>query len=93
MQDFSPDQLESYRKKTRQHKMMDPTYPLVPIINFLSIPLVILPLFTSIRQRQNVGVMIYAAWVAIRCLTVGVNTIVWKDNYDIRIPVWCDISE
>lgn len=73
--------------------MMDPTFPLVPIVNMLSIPFVLIPLCTSIRQRQNVGVVMYATWVCIRCLTVGVNTIVWRDDFDVRIPVWCDISE
>lgn len=74
---------------------MDPTYPLAPIANFLGCILVLLPLFcTSIRSGSwNIAVISFTLWIAIECVTTGVNAIVWSDNVRNVAPVWCDLSE
>lgn len=72
---------------------MDPTYPLVPIANFTSFFLVVLALLVTAGRPWNIGVCMFAIWTALSCAITAVNTIVWKDNFDIVAPVWCDISE
>lgn len=72
---------------------MDPTYPLLPIVNWIAFVLVLLPLTTSIRRAWNVGVISFSLWIASQCLFRGVNTIVWADNVNNIAPVWCDISK
>ena len=76
-----------------QASIMDPTFPLVPIANFIACVLALLPLCTSIRQIWNFGVCMYAIWVATVAFCTAINTIVWSDNVNITAPVWCDISE
>lgn len=82
-----------YRAYGTSTIVMDPTYPLVPIANFLACFLVLLPLTTSIRRSWNIGVIAYASWVAIEAFYTAINCIVWKDNSRIVVPVWCDISK
>lgn len=73
---------------------MDPTYPLVPIANVIAFFLCLAPLLTGLMRRSwNVGVIMYALWVAVESLTTAVNTIVWSDNVKNVAPVWCDISK
>lgn len=72
---------------------MDPTYPLLPIANFICLFLVLLPLSTLVRGSWNMGVHVLAIWVALESLIRGVNSIVWADNANVIAPVWCDISE
>ncbi|KAH8108401.1 GPCR fungal pheromone mating factor [Phellopilus nigrolimitatus] len=70
---------------------MDPSYPLLPLVNFLCAFLVLLPL-RSLFTHWNTGVWMYAVWVSLSCLAHAVNAIVWRDNADVVAPVWCDIS-
>ena len=75
---------------------MDPTYPLVPIANLLSVVLMLLSLFSlSLRFRSvgqvNVGVLVLGIWLLIDVLWVGVDTIVWAKHARPIIPVWCKI--
>lgn len=72
---------------------MDPTYPLIPIVNFLSFVLVVLPLLTKFRRAWNTGVCMLAIWIAVETFTNGVNSIVWSDNVKNVAPTWCDISK
>ena len=72
---------------------MDPTYPLVPIANFICLFLVTLALFVTAGRPWNIGVCMFAIWTALSCLITGVNTILWRDNFDNVAPVWCDICE
>jgi len=30
-------------------------------------------------------------WIAVDCLQTFMNTIVWHDNVNVVVPVWCDI--
>ena len=73
---------------------MDPTYPLAPIINFLSAILALLPLFTNqlYSGTQNIAVVAFAIWTSVECVTTGINSIIWSDNVNNLAPIWCDIS-
>lgn len=73
---------------------MDPTYPLVPIVNFLSCILVLLPLLVSAFRRGpwNIGVTVFSFWTATECIITGVNAIIWSNNVADTAPIWCDIG-
>lgn len=70
---------------------MDPTYPAVPIAN-LSCFIFILVVLPWQFKNWNLGVSIGAIWTGLNCLAMGINTIIWRDNVDFRVPVWCDIG-
>lgn len=72
---------------------MDPTYPLVPISNFLACILVLASITKSMFQTCNVGVCSLVTWVMITGFTVAVNAIIWADNVENVAPLWCDIGE
>lgn len=72
---------------------MDPTYPLVPISNFLACILVLASISKSMFRTWNVGVCSLAIWVMIVGFTVAVNAIIWADNVENAAPPWCDIGE
>ena len=71
---------------------MDPTYLLVPIINFVAAFLV-LTTIPTIRRSPSLGILIYAIWITSLCVVRGTNTIIWADNVDVVAVVWCDFSE
>ncbi|VDC01593.1 unnamed protein product [Peniophora sp. CBMAI 1063] len=71
---------------------VDPTYPLYPIACFLSSAMLLLVLLTSfIRQSWNLGVAFLCFWLFLENLTGGINAIIWSDNADIKLYVYCDI--
>lgn len=72
---------------------MDPTYPLVPVANFLACILVLSSMSKSMFQSWNVGACSFAIWVVIMGFTVAVDAIIWADNVENIAPVWCDIGE
>ena len=72
---------------------VDPTYPLYPIANFLAAFMLLLVLLTSfVRQSWNFGVALLCFWLFFENLTNGINAIVWSDNFDIKLDVYCDIG-
>jgi len=71
---------------------MDPTYPLVPIANFIACALVVIPLIHLVTRSWNTGVYVFALWTFLSSLSYAVNTIVWANDDKDRAPVWCDIS-
>lgn len=71
---------------------MDPTYPFIPLANFLSAFILVLALLARFRQPWNTGVWMLALWLLVESFMLGVNTIVWADTSDDLAPVWCDIS-
>ncbi|VDC06523.1 unnamed protein product [Peniophora sp. CBMAI 1063] len=71
---------------------VDPTYPLYPIACLLASAMLLLVLLTSLgRQRVNLGVAFLCFWLFLETLTLGINTIIWSDNADIKLYVYCDI--
>ena len=75
-------------------RAVDPTYPLYPIACFMSSVMLLLVLLTSfVRQRWNFGVVSLCFWLFIENLLGAVNTIIWSDNSDLKLYVYCDIGE
>lgn len=72
---------------------MDPTYPLVPIANFIAFVLTLIPLLHVSRRPWNAGVFVFALWLSLICLSTAINTIVWSNDVEDRAPVWCDICK
>ena len=72
----------------------DPTYPLYPVSCILSAMMLLLVLLTSfVRQSWNLGVAFLCFWVFLENLTSGVNAVVWSDNADVKLYVYCDIGQ
>ncbi|KAI0031224.1 GPCR fungal pheromone mating factor, partial [Vararia minispora EC-137] len=72
---------------------MDPTYPLIPVLNILTAALVLYTLLSiSLRGTWNSGVVMLGSWVFIRTSIRGTEAIVWSNNFENKAPVWCDIS-
>ena len=70
---------------------MDPTYPLIPVANFIGCLLIILPMLTC--MTYSTGICAFAGWAVLFGFGQGVNSIIWKDNTNDVAPVWCDLSE
>ncbi|KZV66427.1 STE3-domain-containing protein [Peniophora sp. CONT] len=71
---------------------VDPTYPLFPVACVLSAAMVLLVLLTSfVRQSWNLGVAFLCFWLFFENLTLGINAVIWSDNADIKLYVYCDI--
>lgn len=72
----------------------DPTYPLYPAANILAATLLLLVLLTSaIRRSWNLGLAFLCFWLFFEALADGVNGIVWSDNADAKLYVYCDIGQ
>ncbi|VDC02722.1 unnamed protein product [Peniophora sp. CBMAI 1063] len=70
----------------------DPTYPLYPVASILAATALCLVLFTSfVRQRWNFGIASLCFWLFWENLLGGVNAVIWSDNFDIKLRVYCDI--
>jgi hypothetical protein len=73
---------------------VDPSYPLFPIFSIICAILMLVMLTTSfIRQSWNLGVMFLCFWLFWELLTSGINAVLWSDNADIKLHVYCDIGE
>ena len=71
---------------------VDPTYPLYPIASILSAVLLLFVLLTSfIRQNWNLGVAFLCFWLFLENLTAGINAVIWSDNADVKLYVYCDM--
>ncbi|KZV71174.1 fungal pheromone STE3G-protein-coupled receptor, partial [Peniophora sp. CONT] len=70
----------------------DPTYPLYPIACILASVMLFLVLTTSfVRQSWNLGVTFLCLWLCFELLAGAVDAIIWSDNADIKLYVYCDI--
>ncbi|VDB95779.1 unnamed protein product [Peniophora sp. CBMAI 1063] len=71
---------------------VDPTYPLYPIACSLASMMLLLVLLTSfVRRSWNLGVAFLCFWLFFENLINGIGTIIWFDNADIKLYVYCDI--
>ncbi|KAF8060136.1 pheromone A receptor-domain-containing protein [Lyophyllum atratum] len=62
----------------------------LPAVSFICAAL--LAVFIPVaRVRCNVPNLAIVAWLVGCNLVHGINAIIWADNVDIRVPVWCDI--
>ena len=72
---------------------VDPTYPLYPIACILSVGMLLLVFLTGfVRQGWNLGVAFLCFWLFFENLTGGINHVIWSDNADIKLYVYCDIG-
>ena len=72
----------------------DPTYPLYPIACLISVIMLISVLLTSfVRQSWNFGVASLCFWLFLETLSAAISAIIWSDNSDIKLYVYCDIGE
>ncbi|VDC05731.1 unnamed protein product [Peniophora sp. CBMAI 1063] len=70
----------------------DPTFPLYPIACIIASMLLLTVLFSSfVRQSWNLGVAFLCFWLFFENLTFAINAIIWSDNADIKLYVYCDI--
>ncbi|KZV66404.1 STE3-domain-containing protein [Peniophora sp. CONT] len=71
---------------------VDPTYPLYPIASILAASMLLLVFSTNlIRQSWNLGLAFLCFWLFLENLADGINAIIWADNADIKLYVYCDI--
>lgn len=71
----------------------DPTYPLLPIAYLLSSVMLLLVLMNSfIRQRLNLGVTFLYFWLFLESITSAASAVIWSDDADVKLFVYCDIS-
>lgn len=63
----------------------------LPIVSFLAVILVLLPLPWHWKAR-NVATLSLIAWLVVINFMRGVNSIVWMDNVRIHYRWWCDIT-
>jgi hypothetical protein len=72
---------------------VDPTYPLYPVMSILCAVSLLCVLSTRVSlQAWNLGVMALCICLFLENLTTGVNTVVWRDNADVKAYVYCDIG-
>ena len=72
---------------------VDPSYPFYPMACILAAAMLLLVLLTSfVRQSWNLGVAFLCFWLFFECLTAGVNAIIWSDNADVKLYIYCDIG-
>lgn len=72
---------------------VDPTYPLYPIACILASAMLFLVLTTSlVRQSWNLGVTFLCFWLLLENMAGAIDTIVWSDNADLKLYVYCDIG-
>ncbi|KAI0031602.1 GPCR fungal pheromone mating factor, partial [Vararia minispora EC-137] len=70
----------------------DPSYPLLPIASITCATLLFLLLAKNIvRKSYNLGVTLLSFWLFWELLTLGINAVVWADNANVRLTVYCDI--
>ncbi|EIM84307.1 fungal pheromone STE3G-protein-coupled receptor [Stereum hirsutum FP-91666 SS1] len=65
--------------------------PEIPILSFLSIISLPLPLFYYLRSG-NVAMVAHILWLLCLDITYAVDAIVWANNVDKVATVWCDIT-
>jgi len=74
-------------------KPQDPSYPLFPVASIVCAASIALVLSTSfVRQSLNTGLLLLCVYLFVENLLVGVDAIIWADNSDVRLHVYCDIG-
>jgi pheromone a factor receptor len=68
---------------------MHPEFGPIALISALSL---LLPLPWHWRAG-NVATLSIIGWLFVSNIIYAVDALMWADNIDIVIPVWCDISE
>jgi len=70
---------------------MEPGYPVEPVLCFLALIFVLIPLPWH-WEAANCSTVGYMIWTALGLINTFVNMIVWHNNAFNPAPIWCDIS-
>ncbi|VDB95841.1 unnamed protein product [Peniophora sp. CBMAI 1063] len=72
---------------------VDPTYPLYPVACALSAAMLLLVLLVNFTRSSswNLGVQFLCFWLCLENATSAANAIIWADNAEIKLYVYCDI--
>ncbi|PSS11043.1 hypothetical protein PHLCEN_2v3339 [Hermanssonia centrifuga] len=65
---------------------------IMPVGALLAAVLVLIPLHSHWKAR-NVPTISMIIWLCLVNITRAVNAIVWRDNLDLKLLVWCDIGK
>ena len=92
--DEASDSSQAFRLDVRANMVAyDPTYPLLTVAYFLSAAMLSLVLLTNfVRHNWNLGVTFLCVWLLLEALADGADTIIWSDNAEIKLYVYCDIG-
>lgn len=72
---------------------VDPSYPLLPVVYFLSSLMTIVVLVTGVvRQSWNLGVTFLCFWLSVEGLVDEANFIIWSSGSEVKHHVYCDIG-
>lgn len=66
-------------------------HPELPLISFLCFVMVLSVLPSHLRAG-SVAIIALIGWLSVMNLIRGINSILWSNNIDIKVPVWCDIT-
>ena len=61
-------------------------------LNLMSALIVLISVLRQIRYG-NVGTCAFALWASSGCFIAGINAIIWNDDANDIVPVWCEFSE
>ncbi|KZV70308.1 hypothetical protein PENSPDRAFT_445732 [Peniophora sp. CONT] len=71
---------------------VDPTYPLYPVANIIVAALLLLVLLNNaVRRSWNLSLTFLCFWLFVEALTDGIGSIIWADNADVKLYIYCDI--
>ena len=74
--------------------LMLPGYPAIPVTAFISSALLLLVLITSLERRSwNFGLTMLCFCVFIENFFGAIETVVWRNDAEIRLLVFCDFSK
>ncbi|VDC00657.1 unnamed protein product [Peniophora sp. CBMAI 1063] len=72
---------------------VDPTYPLFTVASLISSVMLLMVLASNtVRQSWNLGLTLLCFWLFLGSIANAIDSIVWSDNYDVKLYVWCDID-
>jgi len=72
--------------------VIDPTYPLFPVLSLICPALLFIVLATSfVRRSGNIGLWVLCSVLSFETLSYGINHILWSNNTDIKHLWFCDI--
>ncbi|OCH88492.1 fungal pheromone STE3G-protein-coupled receptor [Obba rivulosa] len=63
----------------------------IPVGAFIGAAVVLIPLPSHWRAR-NVATLSIIAWLFVIDMIYGINALVWRNNIEVRLVVWCDIT-
>ncbi|KAI0029061.1 pheromone A receptor-domain-containing protein [Vararia minispora EC-137] len=72
--------------------LADPSYPFYTVIAIITAALLLLLLTANLARRSwNPGVSFLCFWLFWELLFGGIDAVIWRDNMDLKLPIYCDI--